>query len=145
MARIELNLPECNLFSTELPVRIRDINYGQHLSNDALLGLLHETRVQWLRSLGFNSELDVGGAGLIMADVAMTFKHEAFYADVLRISLGVAEISRASFDLYYDVRHRAQTVAQGKTAMLAYDYQQKKICSLPAPLRAALEQQGTSS
>jgi acyl-CoA thioester hydrolase len=140
MARIQLQLPACDLFEAELPVRIRDINYGQHLSNDALMALLHEVRMQWLRQLGFQSECDIAGKGLIMADAAIVFHHEAFYGDVLRIRLGAAEITRASFDLYYDISHQSKTIAQAKTAMVAFDYEQRKICSLPTPLRSALEQ-----
>ncbi|WP_373975695.1 acyl-CoA thioesterase [Chitinibacter sp. SCUT-21] len=140
MARLELDLPECSLFTAELAVRIRDINYGQHLSNDALLSMLHEARLQWLRSLNYTTELDIDGKGLIMADAAIVFKNEAFYGDVLRISLGVKEITRASFDLYYDISHQTQTIAQAKTAMVAYDYQLKKITSLPSVLRAVLQQ-----
>lgn len=142
MARLALTLPDCNLFSTDLPVRIRDINYGQHLSNDALMAMLHEARMQWLQSQGFESELRVGDKGLIMADAAIVFGNEAFYGDVLRIRLGAAEISRASFELYYDVSQQTRTIAQAKTTMVAYDYQRQQICSLPPALRTALERQG---
>ncbi|WP_410498030.1 acyl-CoA thioesterase [Chitinibacter sp. S2-10] len=141
MARLELQLPPCLLFSTDLPVRIRDINYGQHLSNDALMAMLHESRIQWLKQHGFASELDVGGKGLIMADVAIIFKNEAFHNDVLRIRLGVAEISRASFDLYYDVSKEGVIIAQAKTTLIAFDYQNRKMSSLPQTLRTILEQQ----
>ena len=40
MARIKLDMPDNYIFSTELPVRISDINYGGHLSNDAMLSML---------------------------------------------------------------------------------------------------------
>ncbi|QLG87420.1 acyl-CoA thioesterase [Chitinibacter bivalviorum] len=142
MARLQLELPSCDLFTLELPVRIRDINYGQHLSNDALMALLHEARLQWLQHLGFGSETDVGGKGLIMADAAIVFKNEAFHGDVLQIRLGIDEISRASFELYYDVTHQTQTIAQAKTTMVAYDYQLKKTSKLPPALRAAIEPHG---
>ena len=48
MARIKLDLPERFPFSTELRVRITDVNYGGHMGNDSLLGLLHEARVRFL-------------------------------------------------------------------------------------------------
>ena len=49
--------------TVELPVRITDINYGQHLGNDRLFALLHEARIQFLSQWGF-SEIDAGGAGV---------------------------------------------------------------------------------
>lgn len=140
MARIELDLPSCDLFTVELPIRIRDINYGQHLSNDALMAMLHEARLQWLTQTGFPSEMEIDGKGLIMADAAIVFENEAFYGDVLLIRLGAAEISRASFELYYDISRQKQAIAKAKTTLVAYDYQKRKITSLPPALRAALEQ-----
>lgn len=48
MARITLPLPENILFRTRLTVQIGDINYGNHLANDAVLRLCHEARIRWL-------------------------------------------------------------------------------------------------
>ena len=48
MERIKLNLPEQFLFSTNIAVRITDINYGGHVGNDSFLSLIHEARQQFL-------------------------------------------------------------------------------------------------
>lgn len=48
MPRVKVALPVSFPFTTQLPVRITDINYGAHLGNDALLGLLHEARIHFL-------------------------------------------------------------------------------------------------
>jgi hypothetical protein len=45
MPRLKLELPAGFPFRTTLTVRVTDLNYGNHLGNDALLGLLHEARV----------------------------------------------------------------------------------------------------
>ena len=43
MARVKLDMEGVAfVFRTELDVRITDINYGRHVGNDAMLGLLHE-------------------------------------------------------------------------------------------------------
>lgn len=86
MNRIKINLPENELFVATLPVRITDINYGNHLGNNQLVGLLHEARVQWLVSRGY-SELNAGGTALIMGDIAVSFKLETHYGDVLQIHI----------------------------------------------------------
>ena len=65
MARIRIEMPEQFPFSTQLPVRITDINYGGHGGNDAILGMIHERRMQYLRSLGY-SEMEFEGVGMIM-------------------------------------------------------------------------------
>ena len=94
MARIKLDLPERFPFSTELQVRITDVNYGGHMGNDALLGLLHEARVQFLAHYGL-SELDICGAGIIMADSVIVYKSEAFPGEWLEMAVTVADFNHS--------------------------------------------------
>lgn len=140
MARVKIVLPATFLFATTLPVRITDLNYGAHLGNDALLQLLHEARVQFLSSLGVK-ELDVATQlGFIMADVAVEYKAEAFYGDVLRIEVGVNDLNKYGFDLVYRVENQAgKEIARAKTGMLAFDYTTRKLRALPAEVAAATQ------
>jgi len=48
MARSRIDLPDSFPFGIDIPVRITDINYGGHLGNDAVLGLVHEARIAFL-------------------------------------------------------------------------------------------------
>lgn len=133
MARIKLHLPDTFSFSTLIPVRITDINYGNHVGNDAILSLLHEARMQFLQSRGY-TEMNMGGAGLIMADAAIEFKGEAFYGDVLTASVAAVDFSRVGFDLYYKLEKGANktVVVLAKTGMICFDYQKRKVSSVPA-------------
>ena len=45
MSRIKIPLPEKKDFSTEIKLRISDINYGGHMGNDAVLTIVHEARL----------------------------------------------------------------------------------------------------
>lgn len=135
MPRIKLTLPETYSFSTTLPVRITDINYGGHLGNDTVLTLLHEARMQYLQSLGL-SELDFAGASLIMADVAIEFKAEAFYGDVLKAYVTVGEFTRAGFELYYELlvekEGKKVTIAAAKTGLVCFNYGTRKVVAVPS-------------
>ena len=73
MARIKIDFPNNIIATIKLKVRIGDINYGNHVGNDAFVLLIHEARIQWLQQNGF-SEIDAGGAGLIMADLEIEYK-----------------------------------------------------------------------
>ncbi|RYZ54934.1 MAG: thioesterase [Chitinophagaceae bacterium] len=139
MARIKLSLPENFPFSTQIPVRITDINYGNHLGNDAVLGILHEARMQFLKAAGY-SELNLGGVGLIMADVAIEFKAEAFYGDVLTAYLAAGEFTKIGFDIYYKlVKSEGETVvAMAKTSMVCFDYERRKVAAVPDVVRRNL-------
>lgn len=132
MPRIKVNLPEFFLFSTEIPVRITDLNYGAHLGNDALLSILHEARVQFLQYVG-SLEVDrTTGNGHIMADVAIEYKGEAFHGDTLRIEMAANDLSKYGFDLVYWVRNQdGREIARAKTGMLTFDYNTRKLRPLP--------------
>ena len=134
MARIKIDLPEQFSFSTSIPVRITDINYGGHVGNDSILSLLHEARLKYLTHLGF-SELDIAGAGLIMADVAIEFKGESFYGDELTVGVAAGEFSKISFEIFYKMEtvRDAKTIliAKAKTGMVCYDYEKKKVVVVP--------------
>lgn len=139
MARIKLHLPKSFSFSTQIPVRITDINYGNHLGNDAVLSLLHEARMQFLQEVGF-TELNFAGVGLIMADAAIEFKAEAFYGDVLKAYVAADEFSKIGFDLFYKlVKGEEETVvALAKTGMICFDYAQRKVTAVPEEARLKL-------
>ncbi len=142
MSRTRIELPTSFLHTTELPVRITDINYGGHLGNDKVLTLAHEARAGFLDSLGLE-ELAIGnGAGLIMADAAIEYKAEAFYGDIIRVSISVTNISRAGFDMVYLLQAlrpgSVVTIAIVRTGMVCFDYGRKKVVSIPDAFRDAL-------
>ena len=136
MARIKLDLPEQFPFSTELRVRITDVNYGGHMGNDALLGLLHEARVRFLAHYGL-SELDICGAGIIMADSVIVYKSEAFPGELLELAVTVTDFNRYGCDFVYRVTEKTsgREVARAKTGIVFFDYQQRAIQKVPQPFR----------
>lgn len=140
MARVKLELPEKFDFVTEMPVRITDINYGQHLGNDALLSFIHEARVRFLASLGL-SELDVGGCGLIMVDAVIVYKAQAVYGDMLSIEVAAREFAPLGCDLVYRVSNpkSGTEIARAKTGILCYDYSRRKVVKCPEKFLSAFK------
>ena len=127
-------MPQHYSFSTFIPIRITDVNYGGHVGNDAVLSLLHEARMQFLHHFGF-SEMKFAGAGMIMADVMIEFKAEAFYGDLLKAYVAANHTGKVSFDIYYKLTKENEgkevVVALAKTGMVCYDYNRKKIVAIP--------------
>jgi len=140
MARIKLELPKHFHFSTELPIRIGDINYGGHLGNDAVLALVHEARVRFLKQHGY-SELNIEGAGIIMGDAAIVYSSEGYHGDTLIIDVGVGEFRNASCDFFYKLTNKetGSEVARAKTGIVFYDYSLKKTVGVPSKFRAKFE------
>ncbi|HEX2846954.1 MAG TPA: thioesterase family protein [Chitinophagaceae bacterium] len=141
MARIKIDMPGSFSFSTLIPVRISDINYGGHVGNDAVLSLVHEARMQFLKSFGY-SELDFAGTSLIMADAGIEFKKELFYCDTVNVSVTAGDFSKVGFDLFYqlekDMDGQVQIVAIAKTGMICYDYSKKRVTAVPEEAKAAM-------
>ena len=136
MERIKINLPEIFSFSTNIPVRITDLNYGGHVGNDAFLSLIHEARMQFLHQFGY-SEMNVAGVGLIMSDVGIEYKRELAYGDVVKISVAATGFDRLGFDLFYLIELIGEgdkniIAGKAKTGMLCFDYTNKKKASIPA-------------
>lgn len=140
MPRIIVAASDDILFTTQMAVQIGDINYGRHLANDAVLRLCHETRMRWLKQQGW-SELDTGGAGLIMADAAVQYLAQAHHGDDLRIDMGAADVGKSGFALLYHVIRESdkKSIARVQTGMVCFDYAAQRVCRLPEPLKAVLE------
>ena len=141
MARIKIEIPEQTIATFYIPVRITDINYGNHVGNDAFISIVHEARMQWLMQYGY-TELNIEGTGLIMSDLAIEFKNESFYGDVVEVNIGAGGQSRVNFELYYQLSAKRNNenvlLAKAKTGMVCYDYISKKVVTIPEKLKVIL-------
>ncbi len=133
MNRTFLEMPSTFPFSTELSIRVGDLNYGGHLGNDSLLSLLQEARVTFLKSLGGKNEGDVFGLGLIMTDSVVVYKSEGFQGDRIKIEIAVGDLSRTRFDLFYHATNltTGKILSQAKTGMAFFDYEARRLQPIP--------------
>jgi acyl-CoA thioesterase FadM len=129
MSRIKLQLPESFLFQTEILVRIDDINYGNHLSNDAYLKYMHEARMRFFAHYGY-SEMNLAGTSVIMGDTAIVFKQECFYGEKLKIEITASDFGARSFDLFYRFTkcETGALVCEAKIGMVPKYLLLSKIC-----------------
>lgn len=140
MARVEIDLPEAFQFSTDIPVRINDINYSGHLGHDSIISLIHEARVRFLDAHGF-SELDIGGFGLVMTDLVVLYKAEAFYGEILTIEVGLQAFTKYGCDFVYRVskKESGKELVRAKTGVLIYDYEKRKVVGVPEGFKSIVE------
>lgn len=138
MSRIKIAFPENVSYTATIPVRITDLNYGNHVGNDAVLSMIHEARMQFLTHFGF-TELNCAGVGLIMSDVGIEFKKEIFYGDTLSVQIAAVNFTSVGFDLFYRLLNKENiVVALAKTGMICYNYEAKKIAAVPAEVKEKL-------
>jgi acyl-CoA thioester hydrolase len=145
MARVKLDVPTHKIFTTDIPVRITDINYGNHVGNDALVSIVHEARMQWLAHNNY-TELNVAGAALIMADLAVEYKAESFYGDILNVAISIGEITKISFEIFYEItttrNEKKILIAKVKTGMVCFDYEARKVTSVPEIFSSLIKKLG---
>ena len=140
MSRIKIQLPKTFSFSTTIPVRITDVNYGGHVGNDSILSLIHEARMQFLKHFNY-SEFDFEGVGLIMSDAGIEYKSELFYGDSIKIYVAPGDFSKVGFNLFYKIV-KGETeiaVAIAKTGMVCFDYTKRRLAALPEKARMNLQ------
>ena len=140
MSRIKIELPEKFIYKTEIPIRITDINYGGHFGNDSLLSIVHEARIRFFKSLGFE-ELDVEGVGIIMIDAQIQYKQEGFYGDILIIEIALTEFTSVGCDFVYRVTNKNtnKEIALAKTGIVFFDYEKRKSAPVPAEFKNKIE------
>ena len=145
MAKIQIDLPASFSFSTRIPVRITDLNYGGHAGNDTILSFAHEARMQFLQSMGY-TELNTGGVGLIMRDAAIQFKKEIFYGDMLFTSVQAVDFTGSGFDIIYLFEKitgdEKLILAVAKTGMVCFDYESRKVVRVPEEVLRRMKRVG---
>jgi acyl-CoA thioester hydrolase len=146
MARVKLQLPTNLPFRTEIPIRVSDINYGGHLGNDAVLSIVHEARIQFLRNLGY-SELDIEGTGIMMIDAMIVYSSEGFYGDVLMVEVGTTDFQLTYCDIVFRLTNTItkKEVARVKTGIAFINKQTHKISAVPDAFRKKCKASDTSS
>lgn len=141
MARNKIDIPTPVCFSTTIITSKKDINYGGHVGNERFLLFAQETRIAFLNTLG-QSETSFGPYGLILAEAHVEYLSELFEGEILSIDLSITRPTRVAFECYYQIK----TTRDGKeikaavirTNMICFDYQERKVKSIPEGLKTAL-------
>jgi acyl-CoA thioesterase FadM len=133
MARLTLNFPEDQYyFSTQLTVRVTDINGANHLGNDSMISMISEARARFLFDFGVQ-ETQADGLGIIVTDLATTYKAEAHARDQLLFEVGVMDFNQYGGDITFRVtRPRdGKLVAMAKSGFVFFNYQRGAVVTMP--------------
>ena len=136
MPRIQIDLPERFAFSTEITLYLGHMNYAGHLDNALLLAVVSEARLRFFKSLGY-TELDVEGLGIVVADVAVQYRSEAFHGEVMVVRMTASDFGSKGCDLLWYLAEKStqREVARGKTGIVFFDYSARKVASVPENFR----------
>ena len=119
-----------------------DLNYASHLGNDNLVSIIQETRIDLFQKLGY-SELDLGDGrtGIIIGDLVVNFKGEAFESDELLIESQIGDVTEKSMRLYHRVSKTNDNtlIALVETGLVAFDYTARGIAKWPDELKKGIK------
>ena len=143
MTKVEIEINDPILFTTDIPVRVSDLNYGNHLGHDSVLTIMQEARVMFYRALGFENELSFeGDVGQIIANATLQYKSEAFLGDVLVANVAVSNVTKVGFDMLYQLVNKVsgKEVARGRTGIYCFDFKKRRVVSIPEGLQKKIQQ-----
>lgn len=141
MARLQLNFPEDQwYYSTPLTVRVTDINAGNHLGNDSMISMISEARARFLFEFGV-SETERDGNGIIVTDLATTYRAEAHARDQLLFEVGVMDFNKYGGDIIFRItRPQDRTlIAMAKSGFVFFNYKTSQVVAMPDEFRAKFD------
>ncbi|WP_317205871.1 thioesterase family protein [Janthinobacterium sp.] len=138
MARLILHFPEDQYcYSSQLTVRTTDINAANHLGNDSMISMISEARARFLYEFGVR-ETQADGTGIIVTDLATTYRAEAHARDQLLFEVGVMDFNKYGGDITFRITRPAdQTlVAMAKYGFVFFNYKTSQVVPMPEEFRA---------
>lgn len=138
MARLKLEFPEDQFcFSTQLTVRVTDINGANHLGNDSMISMISEARARFLYEFGVR-ETQGDGTGIIVTDLATTYRAEAHARDQLLFEVGVMDFNKYGGDITFRITRPSdgKLVAMAKSGFVFFNYRHSQVVPMPDEFRA---------
>jgi acyl-CoA thioesterase FadM len=133
MARLHLDFPEDQFYySTPMSVRVTDINAANHLGNDSMISMISEARARFLFEFGV-AETERDGTGIIVTDLATTYRAEAHARDQLLFEVGVMDFNKYGGDIIFRItrpRDR-KLIAMAKSGFVFFNYKSSQVVAMP--------------
>lgn len=141
MARLTLDFPEDQYYySTHLTVRVTDINGANHLGNDSMISMISEARARFLFDFGIEETQD-DGVGIIVTDLATTYRAEAHARDQLLFEVGVMDFNKYGGDIIFRItrpRDR-KLIAMAKQGFVFFNYKTSQVVIMPEDFRGKFD------
>jgi len=123
-------------FSTEIPVRYRDLDPEGHVNHAVYVSYLELTRVRYIRELL--------GAGIddldaVVAHLEIDYRRPVTIEESVTVALRVTELGESSVTMDYEIRSGGDVVATAETVMVRVD-DDGDATPMPAAWRATIRE-----
>jgi len=126
-----MSKPEDYHHETHITVRFADLDAMGHLNHAKYLTFMEQARVLYIQQV---CELADGweNFGVILANITCDYHQPVAFAETVTIHTRCSRLGGKSFDFdYVLINEKAETVATGKTVVVAFDYQSNQTVSIP--------------
>jgi acyl-CoA thioester hydrolase len=142
------DLPGDFAHTHRVEVRLADTDAMGHVNNASYLTYVEIARVAYYEQvIGEPLPLGAHGAeeGMILAEVRVTYRSQAFYGETLAVESRIERIGRSSFSMVHRITAPesrygpARLVALAESVLVSYDYRDDRPIPVPADWRASVE------
>jgi acyl-CoA thioester hydrolase len=136
-------------FYHPIEIRYGDIDAQRHVNNARYFTFMEQARANYLLNLGLWSGEDFDRIGIIMAEQSCAYLAPIMLMQKVEVGVRTERMGAKSLELSYDLRDAEshQTLATGRSTLVAYDYQKAQSITIPEAWREAIDgfESGTSS
>ncbi len=136
---MRIDIPERKklVYDMVIPIRWGDMDAMGHLNNTTYFRYLETTRIEWMRSIGFQP--DPKGEGMVIVNAFCNFYRQIEYPGDVRVQMYVSDPARTTFEswgLISRVDQPEVVCAAGGATTIWVDFPKQKAMPLPDWLRA---------
>lgn len=124
---------------TRFVVPFSDVDMMRHVNNVAYIRWAETMRAEYFARV---METDIHGKhGMIQASIEFAYERQLSYREPIAVGCSIARIGTKSFDFVYEIWSEAsgRRAANGKTTMVAFDFESNATIPVPREWREAIE------
>jgi len=128
-------------------VEVTDLNYGNHMGTDSLVGIIHRARTHFLDRLGVSEkDLGDGKTGIVIADLAVNYKRQGLLFDLIIVESSIGEVHPRGFRMFHRVSTETnRLIALAETGIISFNYQEALLAKIPEQFLTSLENLSANS
>lgn len=131
------------MYQQSYSITIRDINYANHMDHLSLLNYLHETRIRFLRDIGYDEcNVDGFGSSMVVIDLQCNYKIECFYGEIIIVELSIANESLTRLNFLYKVYKSSKLLISESKISVAFLNSERKVIKIPQYLLDIIDSNG---
>ncbi|SDJ01375.1 acyl-CoA thioester hydrolase [Ferrimonas sediminum] len=131
---------------TPITVAWGEMDALQHVNNVVYFRYFETARIDFFNQIGLMEALQATGIGPILAQTQCRFKRPVLFPDTLQVGTLIKDLQDDRFTMEYHIFSEAQQCVTtiGSAEVVVFDFNNQRKATLPAAIRARLENYSTS-